>query len=268
MKRNIIRMLFIACITSAIIQSCDPLEPASYTENFYRIASVRYADGKASLKFDYTGENYSIDNFKTKTDLDRYELKDGDRIIAGLQYYAISSVGRITMLSATKYPILKLEESRPADTLNHDYRFNVLNLWDVQYPAIWAAGHLVNITPVYYVPSENSVRKFYLYPMQMNKDTLEMRLYSYIPDNNLALHGYSNASQSWLCYDIASIKDSVADTVEMNHRKQILSDIQALNRDSMMVHIFAPDTLCGMMDTIYYEYYPRVSLSIKIPLDF
>ena len=102
----------------------------------------------------------------------------------------------------------------------------------------------------------------------MNKDTLEMRLYSYIPDNNLAMHGSYNASQSWLCYDISSIKDSVADADEQAHRQKILSDIKKLKKDSIMVHIFQPDTLRGMLDTIYYERYPRVSVSIKIPLDF
>ena len=268
MKRNIIRSVVAVCAVSALVLSCDPMEPASYTENFFRIATVNCVNGKASLKFDYTGENYAIDNFKTQTDLDRYELSHGDRIIAGLQYYAVSGMGKITMQSATRYPVIKLEESRPADTLNNDYMFNVLNLWDVQYPAIWAAGHLVNLTPIYYVPSETSPRDFMLYPLQMNKDTLEMRLYSYIPDNDLAIRGYGGASQSWLCYDIASIRDSVADADELNHRKQILSDMEKLKKDSIMVHIFQPDTLRGMMDTIYYERYPRVSVSIKIPFDF
>jgi len=269
MKRNIALTLFAACMTSVIaILSCDPLEPASYTENFYRIATVKYANGKASLKFDYTGENYDIDNFKTQADMERFDVQDGDRIIACLQYYAISTVGTITLQSVDKYSILKLAEKRPADTLNYDYRFNVLEMFDVQYPAIWAQGHLVNVTPIYYVPSRESVRDFYLYPMQMNRDTLEMRLYSYIPENDLALHAYYSASQSWLCFDIASIRDSVADAEENSHRKKILSDIEKLNSDSFMVHIFAPDTLRGMMDTIYYEFYPRVSVSISVPFDF
>lgn len=268
MKRNIFRTALAICTISALIQACGPMEPSTFTENFYRIASVSCVNGKASLLFDYTGENYAIDNFKTQEDMSKFNLENGDRIIAGLQYYAVSTMGKISLMDATKYPVLKLEESRPADTLNHDYRFNVLTLLDVKYPAIWAQGHLVNIAPIYYVPSKESVSKFYLYPLQMNQDTLEMRLYSYIPDNDLSIRGYGNASQTWLCYDISSIRDSVADPVEHNHRKQILSDIGKLKGDSMMVHIFQPDTLCGMLDTIYYERYPRVTVSIKIPRDF
>lgn len=268
MKRNISYALFAVCMVLTFIVSCGPMEPATYTENFYRIATVKYDEGKASLLFDYTGENYNIENFKTKADMEYFDLHNGDRIVASLQYYAVSTVGQITLQSAIRYPILNLAETRPADTLNHDYRFNVLNLWDQQYPAIWAQGHLVNLAPVYYVPSNNSVANFYLYPLQMNKDTLEMRLYSYIPDNDLSLHGYSSASQSWLCYDIASLRDSVADPDEFSHRQKLLKGIQKLNRDSFMVHIFAPDTLCGMIDTIYYEFYPRVSVSIKVPFDF
>lgn len=268
MKRKIFNSILAALTVSALVLSCDPIEPASYTENFYRIATVNCVNGRASLKFDYTGENYSIDNFKTQKDLDRFELNHGDRIIAGLQYYAVNGMGKVTIQSATAYPVIKLEESRPSDTLNYDFLFNVLTLWDVKYPAIWAAGHLVNLAPIYYVPKETSPRDFYLYPMQMNKDTLELRMYSYIPDNDLAIRGYGSASQSWLCYDIASLRDSVADAAELNHRKQILSDIEKLNKDSIMIHIFQPDTLRGMLDTIYYERYPKVSVSIKIPFDF
>jgi len=268
MKRNIVRSILAVCIASAFVISCEPMEPASYTENFYRIASVNYANGQASLKFDYTGEKYAIDNFKTKADMDHFGLKHGDRIIAGLQYHAVSSIGKISLLSYAQYPILKLEESRPADSLNHDCRFNVLNFNSVEYPAIWAQGHLVNLAPIFFVPNSNCESKFYLYPLQMKEDTLEMRMYSYIPDNDLAIHGYASASQTWLCYDIASIRDSVADAGELNHRRQILSAIDKLKGDSMMVHIFQPDTLRGMMDTIYYERYPRVSVSIKIPRDF
>ena len=268
MKRNTLRTILAACMASALILSCGPMEPSEYTENFYRIASVNYVEGKASLKFDYTGEKYSLDNFQTKADMNRFDLKHGDRIIAGMQYHAISTVGKISLMSVAQYPILKLEESRPADTLNHDCRFNVLTLWDVQYPAIWAQGHLVNMAPIYYIPNGNCTVQFKLYPLQMNRDTLEMRLYSYIPENDLSIHGYSDASQTWICFDISSITDSVADPDEFNHRKQILNEISQLKGDSMMVHIFQPDTLRGMLDTIYYERYPKVSVSIKIPRDF
>ena len=256
------------CMASALILSCEPMEPSSYTEYFYRIASVNLSEGKASLKFDYTGEKYVLDNFKTKTDMDRFELSHGDRILARLEYSAIGSVGKITLKSADVYPTYKLAESRPADTLNNDCRFSTLKIWEVQYPAIWAQGHLVNMAPIYYVPNLKYKNEFYLYPLQMKQDTLEMRLYSYIPDNDLSLRGFYEPAQTWLCYDISSLRDSVADIDEFNHRKQILNQIDKLKGDSMMVHIFQPDTLWGMLDTIYYERYPRVSVSVKIPRDF
>ena len=268
MKRNIVRSILAVCIVSAFVISCEPMEPASYTENFYRIASVKLDKGKASLKFDYTGEIYNIDNFKTEADMERFGLKHGDRIIAALQYHVVSSVGKITLQDYAQYPILKLEESRPADTLNHDCRFNVLTLSNVKYPAIWAQGHLINLAPIYYIPNENCERQFYLYPTKVNKDTLELCMYSYIPQNDLSIRGFINASQSWLCFDIASLRDSVADADEFNHRKELLSAIDKLEGDSMMVHVIQPDTLCGMLDTIYYENYFRPSVSVTIPRDF
>ena len=268
MKRNHVCSILAMCMASALILSCEPMEPSSYTEYFYRIASVNLSEGKASLKFDYTGEKYNLDNFKTKTDMDRFELSHGDRILARLEYSAIGSVGKITLKSADVYPTYKLAESRPADTLNNDCRFSTLTIWEVQYPAIWAQGHMVNMAPIYYVPNLKCKNEFYLYPLQMKQDTLEMRLYSYIPDNDLSLRGFYEPAQTWLCYDISSLRDSVADIDEFNHRKQILNQIDKLKGDSMMVHIFQPDTLWGMLDTIYYERYPRVSLSVKIPRDF
>lgn len=271
MKRNILYALFAACIALIFIVSCDPLEPSTFTENFFRIATVRCKDGKASLQMDYTGENFNIDNFKTESDMRSFELKDGDRIIAELEVNAVGTMdnNKLTFKSVVEnIPLLELAKSRPADTLNYDYQFNVLWLVDQRYPAIWSQGHLVNIAPIYYVPSQESVEEFYLYPMQMNKDTLEMILYSYIPDNNLAIRGYSSASQSLLCFDISTLRDSVADATEQKHRRDILKDIEGLSYDSIMVHIFAPDTLRGNMDGIYYERYPRVSVSISIPFDF
>jgi len=270
MNRNIIRSLIAVFIASAFIVSCDPLGPSTYTENFFRIASVKCTNGEASLLLDYTGEKFILDNFKTQADMEGFKLQNGDRIIANLQLYAEGSMANntLTLLSAEKYPTYKLAQTRPADTLNHDCQFNVLRLVDQKYPAIWAQGHLVNIAPIYYVPSDESVTEFYLYPLQMNNDTLEMRLYSYIPDNNLAIRGYSGAAQTWLCYDIASIREQVTDTAEQRHRNEILKNIEDLDRDSIMIHIFQPDTLCGKLDSIYYERYPRVTVSIKIPFDF
>lgn len=258
-------------MVSAMMLACDPLEPSTYTENFYRIATVQCSDGKASLLLDYTGEKYNLENFKTESDMKSFGLKNGDRIIAEIEVNAVGTMSnnKLTLKSvADTISVLKLAKTQPADTLNYDYQFNVLWLVDQRYPAIWSQGHLVNVAPIYYVPSNESVTGFYLYPMQMNRDTLEMRLYSYIPDNNLAIRGYASASQSLLCFDIASLRDSVADATEHKHRKDLLKDIEKLNQDSLMVHIFAPDTLRGSLDGIYYEHYPRVSVSISIPIDF
>ena len=268
MKRNNFRSILAVCMASAVIMACEPMEPSTYTEYFYRIASVNYADGKASLKFDYTGEKYTIDNFKTKADMNHFGLRHGDRIIAGLEYTAISTMGKITLKSVSQYPISKLEETRPADSCNHDCRFNVLTLFEVQYPTIWSQGHLINLAPIYYIPNQNCKSKFYLYPVEMRQDTLDLRLYSYIPDNDLYIRTYDSPTQTWLCYDISSIRDSVANTDEFNHRKQILAQIDQLQRDSMVVNVIQPDTLRGMLDGNYYERYTKSGVSVRIPKDF
>lgn len=270
MKRNIIRTVLAVLFISALVQACQKMEPSTYTENFYRIASVQCRNDRASLLIDYTGESFVFSNFQTAADMDKFKVKNGDRVLVNMSVSAVGNMynNKLTVEDIYKLPVDSIAQERPSDTLNYDYRFNVFYLIDLKYPAIWSQGHYVNLAPIYYVPSEDSKAEFHLYPLEVKADTLVMRLYSDIPDNNLAIRGYASASQSFLCYDMSSLRDSVADPTEHAHRKELLQQLRDLNRDSIMVHIYAPDTLRGTIESSYYERYPNVSVSISIPLDF
>ena len=54
MKRTIFSIMTAALAVSAILVSCEPMEPSTREDTFYRIASVSYKDGDASLLLDYT----------------------------------------------------------------------------------------------------------------------------------------------------------------------------------------------------------------------
>lgn len=270
MKRNIISTFLAAFILSAFIQACQKMEPSTYTETFYRVATVQYKNEKASLLIDYTGEKFNFSNFSTASDMRYFNVKDGDRAIVSMTLTAIGNItnNELSIDAFYKFPVDSLAKQRPASTLNYDCQFNVFYLFELKYPAIWSQGHFVNIAPIYYIPNEKCKADFYLYPLDVKDDTLQMRLYSDIPENDLSIRGYSSASQSLLCYDISSLRDSVPDPAEQAHRKDILKKLKNLNRDSIMVHIFQPDTLRGNIEGIYYERYPRLSVSISIPFDF
>lgn len=274
MKRNIIRTLFAACVTSAMLLACDPLEPTTYTENFYRVATVQYIKDKASLLLDYTGETYLFDNFSTAADMDQFEVKAGDRIIAGMTLSAIENIAnnKLHLDEVYPLPIGALAESRPSDTINYRYWFDYLYLINYKYPKIWSQGHFVNLAPSFYLTSEKKVPQFYLYPMDVKNDTLIMRLFADIPDT-LSTNQYS-LEQTLLCYDVSTLRDPVSNPAQKAYRDSLYHLLSAMNKDSITVQIFSADTLRdkimtsdGVVERKFFPF-PRAQVSVSIPFDF
>lgn len=273
MKRNIINALFAACIASALIQACEPLEPSTYTETFYRVASVQYKDGKASLLIDYTGEVFTFSNFTTAADMAQFNVQDGDRIIAEMTVSAVGNIAnnKLTLNNIVyKYPTIAIDESRPSDTINYRFMFNTMNLGNVTYPKIWSQGHIVNIAPVYIMSSPEKVPLFHLYPLKVNSDTLVMQLYAEIPDTITTWE----SRQSLLCYDISTLRDSVSDPVEKKYRDNLMNQLSAKSREKITVQIISADTLREkwlVKDSVMekkYLVFPSQSVSVSIPFDF
>lgn len=274
MKRNIFSVLFAACLASAIMVSCEPMEPASHTETFHRIATAQLKDGKASMIIDYTGESFAVDNFKTQEDMQHFGLFNGDRIVAKFTFEAIGNIGNSKIYLdeiVRKYPRLSLSKSRPADSLNYAYRFNTLSLISVRYPRAWASGHVVNIAPEYYAQSAYSKADFKLYPIQVQGDTLKMNLYADVPDTVNSWEMY----QKFLCFDISTLRNPVSDPVEQEHRDSILSKLTALKEDTIIVQVFAPDIMRKWIidkDKAYHEIQFKnirtESVEVAIPFDF
>lgn len=257
-----------------VLSSCEPLEPSTYTESFYRIASVRYKDGKASLLIDYTGERYYFSNFSTQADMNRFNLKDGDRVIAGMTVSAIGDItnNKLTLDEVSKFPKNAIAQSRPSDTLNYKFQFDVLNIIKIQYPKIWSQGHLVNLAPTYEVSSRDKSVKFHLYPLGASNDTLTMKLFADIPDTVSSQNIFQE--QRLLCYDISTMRDPLSDPAENAYRDSLLSILADAGKDSITVRILAADTLRqkwntsnGIKERKYFPI-PRAAVSVSIPFDF
>ena len=272
MKRNIIRTLFAVCTATVLLHSCGPMEPSTYTEKFYRIASVEYYDGKATLLIDYTNERYYFTNFETLSDMELFGVSHGDRVIAGMTLNATGNIfnNKLTLDEIAKFPTTPLAESRPSDTLNYKYQFDVLYLAQTKYPKIWSQGHLVNVTPSYALSSEDKEAFFYLYPLYVSHDTLTLQLYSDIPDTIST----SFNNQTLLCFDISTLRDSVADASQKAYRDSLYNILAALKQDTITVQLMSPDTLrdkcmtpTGVVERKYLPY-PRPKLSVQIPFDF
>ena len=275
MKRKTFFSSLIALLYAGmILSSCEPLEPSTYTESFFRIASVSYKDGKASLLIDYTGEKYYFSNFSTQADMNRFNLKDGDRVLAGMTVSAVGNItnNKLTLDEVSKFPKNPIAESRPSDTLNYKYQFDVLNLINIQYPKIWSQGHLINMAPTYEVSSQGKKADFQLYPLGASNDTLVMKLFADIPDT--VSSGNIFYEQKLLCYDLSTMRNPVSDPAENAYRDSLLSILANAGKDSITVHIFAADTLRqtwntsnGIKERKYFPI-PRASVSVSIPFDF
>lgn len=236
------------------------------------MASVDYYQGKATLLIDYTNERYYFSNFETPEDMEYFGVSHGDRVIAGITLNATGNIfnNKLTLNEIAKFPVTPLAESRPSDSLNYKYQFDVLFLGNTKYPKIWSQGHLVNVTPSYTVSSEDKEAIFHLYPTAVRHDTLSLQMYADIPDTISTVIN----NQSLLCFDISSLRDSVGDAAEMAYRDSLYNLLAALKQDTITVQLFSADTLrdkCmtanGVKERKYFVI-PKAQLSVPIPFDF
>lgn len=270
MKRILGILTVTLCVAVALLNSCQPLEPNSYTQTFYRVATVKYSMGTAYLSLDCTNEAYKLKNFKDTLDMQRFGVSAGDKIIALLKIEASSSIV-ITLESCTKIAIDELATSQPSDTLNFYYQMTQISMSDIIYPDIWNEGHVVTIAPMYYVTSTDSKAEFQLYPFDFRNDTLFLRLYSDIPDADVSYRPYL---QSLLCYDISSIRKPASNPADQEIRDSILARLDRLQPTSFNVHIVSPDSLRAnnsknqANDGKYLLPYPVPPSTTSIPFDF
>ena len=279
MKRNIIRTLFAACIASAMIQSCQPLEPSTYTETFFRIGTFNIVKGRPVFYTDYIHESLLIENLKDSADMASFELTDGTRAAASMTLNAIGSMSNntITLNQVSLIPIRKFEDAKPSDTLNFYYYFAKFRLFNLDYPSIWSEGHILNIAPVCHIDEEKSKSEYYLYPYDFIGDTLMCRLYSDIPDDDVSLNPAYR--QTFLCYDMSTIRDAAANADEQILRDTILARLDRVkeNQSKITVTIGTPDTLRAKNSKVkdkdgntipYLQPVPGLSISTTITLDF
>lgn len=285
MKRNILRMVFAACITSVLFtQACDPLEPSTLSENFFRVATVIYKDGRVGFYTDYDHELFFPSNFRDTTDAVTAGLTDGLHVKVWFTLDAIGSLDNntITLNGFKKIESTKCVGQKPSDTLNHYYYFAQYNLThDIlskndsytacMYPSVWAEGHIVNIAPTYFVPDASDKAEFKLYPYNLSNDTLFLRLYSYIPTCDISIN--PDYTQTLLSLDMSSIRDNAANPAEQVLRDTILARLDRIATKRVVVRIATPDTLRALnsynKDKKYVQPAPNLSTEpVTIPIDF
>lgn len=268
MKRLFIAGILSVCALTAVLNSCDPLEPSTYSEQFYRYGTVNYSAGKASLLIDYTGENYKFSNFKDTMDMVNFEVKNGDRVLAQMTLSAVGNMSN-NEINIDKFAVMKtiaLKDTLPADTLNYVYYFYKHRLLDVTYPEIWSQGHFINIAPVFY---QDKGADFMLYPEEVKNDTLRLRMYSYIPENNRTT---VSLNQTLCCFDLSTLADSVPDSTEHARRTAMMQQLRKIGKSEIPVLVMQPDTMRGtlLLDSgnAMYRTLAGDPVSTKITLDF
>ena len=254
MTRNITITLLAACIASAAtLVSCDPMEPSTYSENFFRVATVKHKDGVTAFYSDYAHEYYYPRNVRDTAVASESGLKKDMRVKAWFKYDAIGSIdnGELNMIGFSVIEPTKFVGYKPADTLNSYFYFaefdlshNILGrdakVETYIYPPVWNEGHIVNVAPTYFVPQDSDKADFYLYPLEVINDTLTMRLYSYIPTCDVSLNPVY--TQKLLSLDISSIRNSADNPVEQERRDTILARLDRLGKSKIYVKVLPPDS--------------------------
>lgn len=285
MKRNILRAAFAACITSVLfIQACDPLEPSTLSENFFRVATVVYKDGRVGFYTDYDHELFFPSNFKDTADAVSAGLTDGLHVKVWFTLDAVGSLNNntITLNGFKKIDNTRVVGQKPSSDFNYYYYFAKYNLThdilsrddsytEYVYPSVWAEGHIVNVAPTYFVPNASDKAEFQLYPYNMSNDTLFLRLYSDIPTCDVSIN--PDYAQTLLSLDISSIRDSAANHAEQVLRDTILARIDRVASKRIVVTIATPDTLRALnsktKDNKFLQPGPNLPTDpVTIPIDF
>lgn len=287
MKRIIICAVFAVCIVSAFfIQGCEKLEQPTYSQTFFRIATVKIKNDQASLYTDKLHESFFPKNLKTAEDVYNLGLVNNQHIIAVLTVDAVGTMDNnsITLNAYARIDTTRCEGQEPSETFNNYYYFtpydfdrmvtDSVNYPSYIYPRVWAEGHLMHITPTYFVPSGTDKAEFHLYPFDVQGDTLMMRLYSDIPECDASL--YPNTYfQTLLSIDVSSVRDSADNPTEQILRDTIwarLDRLKELNKEKITVTVCTPDSLRAKNSKNpngeYKQPIPGPSVSIKVPLDF
>ena len=278
MKRNAIQALFAVCITTLFLaQACEPVEPSTYTETFYMVGTILHQNNRVYLYTDRSHESLYLSNIEDTVYANSIGLNKRQRIVACLTLDAVgsSSNSKITINGFQKIRLAQVADHKPADSLNYYYRFAIFSIPGTTYPAIWAEDHIVNIAPVYHVPSDQSKAEFHLYPYDVKGDTLMLRLYSDIPDCDVSLN--PDYCQTLISFDASSINNPASNAAEQVLRDTIMARLVRLNQSRIYVTVTTPDTLRAKNSKVldkdgksvpYVQPIPGLPVTIDIPFDF
>jgi len=286
MKRNTILAVLVICIASALlIQGCEKMEQPTYSQTFFRIATVKIKNDQAYLYTDKLHESFYPKNLQTPEDASRIGLVNNQHIIAVLTVDAVGTMSNnsITFNAFARLDTTKCVGQKPADTLNYYYYFTPYDFDRMVtdsvypsyiYPRVWAEGHVMHITPTYFTPTGTDKAEFHLYPFDVQGDTLMMRLYSDIPECDASLYP-STYFQTLLSIDVSSVRDSADNPTEQILRDTIwhrLDRLKDSNKQKITVTVVTPDSLRAKNSKnpngSYNQRISGLPVSIKVPLDF
>lgn len=258
--------LLFSTISVIAITSCDPLEPSRYTTTFNRLGTVKTTGSNVQLNLDYTGEEFLFSNFNTISNLEDFNVTDGDRVVANMTLTVVGNIPmpKLYMNRITKLINYQIDTIAPSDTLNHYFRFGLFSIDNsFSYPQIWSSGHHINVAPITN-PSNKKGLKYHLYPISFSNDTLRMRLSANVPDNNRMKY---EETQTLLSYDMSSLRTSVSDEQTTRWKDSIINHIETNRYDSIYIAVSTHDSL-------WYHYNNTVTwikggtLYTRIPFDF
>ncbi|MBP5646311.1 MAG: hypothetical protein J6X21_02795 [Bacteroidaceae bacterium] len=276
MRKSLVSAIVATFFASLFLPGCGPVEQSTFTESIYRIGTV-YSDqtgtGIIPDKIDGIQEKITLKNFNNPSHLARFGVDPGDRVLATMEFKAEGSAENSTveLLQVNKLKVQSLESRMPSDTLNFYYKFSVSLMGKTSYPAIWNSGHIINVTPVFFIPEYAREPKFYFYPVEVLEDTLVVRLYSLIPDDDVSLN--PDYTQTILNCDISTLADPVSDPVEQARRGYMLESLRMLDTDRIQVRVVTPDTLRARnsknaINPKYVQPVPGLPQTVQIPFDF
>lgn len=251
-------LLLLVCFYAC---SSDYANKYTYTRN--RFATVYFKDGKAGLSIDLDGD-MSFDNFSTETDMQRFNVKAGDRVLAQI-YIEESKTTTFEIIAMYKqivsHPVYAIPQN--ADSY---FRFNYTQIDpEFTYGQIWSNGHYINCGVVAQTSAEDDTNiRYYLYPDTIDHDTLCLTLYASIPDPCVG----KNAISRLLNFDMSSLNIPVNNMQENQHRTKIVDELKAKRTSAITVKISSADSTKITNEEGKLVKVPSFSRKTTLSLDF
>lgn len=231
-------LLALAMCGMVMLSSCTKVDQPTYTETFFRLATVEKTSYGVNLNIDYTGESFTLNNFRLDSDIDAFKVRPDNRVLAAIEVKMVGSADLSQFLVNTMdtLQVMSLNLSSFQDSVGPYFNFANLQVDNsFLYPKLWTNGKYLNVAPFFCVKGAQDAKKgqFRLFPNRVSNDTLylTMRLDSISCDTR-----YSKENR-YYCYDLSSMKRSTSNAEMKQRVNDIYSKLRALRQDSIYITV-------------------------------